>query len=266
MLYFIHILKTGGTTFDDIVVRQYGKDKLIDLNGDDIDMEFLNENHLPNIKKQSGEKQDLIAVTGHFRYGLHKLLHDNEPKYVAFFRNPVEQFISQYYYAISLNEYPEIKKMVMKRGNIIQYMESDLLKYSKNIQTYFLSEAPNRDYFINNQQEMLNQAVKNINQSFRFFGIVEHYDESLIILKEILGWKKLPLYTKHKVNKNRPKVEELDNSIIQQINELNKYDNELYSLAYEKFIEVKSRIKYLKFKVLIFRIVNRFYQLLQVHH
>lgn len=266
MLYFIHILKTGGTTFDDIIFRQYGGDCILDLNGDDIDMEFANENHLSKIVKQTCEKTNLKAVTGHFRYGLHNLLHDTEPKYIAFFRNPVEQYLSQYYYAVNLNEYPEIKIMVAKCGNIIQYMESDLLKFSKNMQTYFISEASNRDYFVNHQNEMLSQAVKNINQSFKFCGIVEHYDESLIILKEILRWKKLPLYTKHKVNKNRPKLKEHDNSIIQQINELNKYDNELYRLAYEKFNEVKSSVKFLNFKVLIFRIVNRFYQLLRKQH
>ena len=265
MLHFLHIPKTGGSTIFTSLKRIYGEKRIINLNNEDVDYEFKNELFNQKIEDEINLKQDAELVFGHFRFGLHKYL-DKAPQYIAFFRNPIDQYLSLYYYIRILDEYPDVKQRVALKENLERYIKSDLCLYTHNMQTYFLCEAPNRASFLSEPERMLAQAKNNLNEHIIFCGIIEHYDESLIILKEILGWKKLPLYTKHKVNKNRPKLEEHDEIIIKKINELNKYDNELYSLAYEKFIEVKSGIKYLTFKVLIFRIVNRFYQLLRKHH
>jgi hypothetical protein len=265
LIQFQHIPKTGGSTFYTVLKRIYGTSQIIDLNNEDVDYEFSNELFKSKISSEITMKENAKSVFGHFRYGIHNNL-KLKARYVTFFRNPIDQFLSQYYYILNLDEYPDVKHIVSLTENLEQYINSDLCKYASNMQTYFLCDAHGRNSFLNNAEAMLSQAQENLKQDVIFCGIFEHFDESLIILKEILGWKKLPLYTKHKVNKNRPKLEEHDDSIIQQINELNKYDKELYSLAYEKFKEVKSGIKYLTFKVLIFRIVNKIYQLLRRHH
>jgi len=233
---------------------------MLDLNGDDIDMEFENRNHVPNIEKQTSEKTDIVAVSGHFRYGLHNLLHDSEPKYIAFFRNPVEQYLSQYYYITSLEEYPDIKEMSLKRGNLEEFIGSDLLIYTQNTQTFFLSEAKNRLDFQSRVDYFSEQAIKEIVNSFAFCAITEHFDESLVIMREIFDWKKPMYYVKRKVNINRPKAESHDESLIRRIKEINNFDFALYENALAQFEIKKTNIKFFRMKVLIFKIQNYFYR------
>ena len=237
MIYFIHILKTGGTTFDNILVRQYGLENIINLNNIDVDIEFDHHHHEPKIQEELKTKKHTVAVTGHFRYGLHKRFPEENFKYIAFFRNPVEQYLSQYYYITSLDEYPDIKEMSSKRGNIDEFVYSDLLLYTQDTQTYFLTEAESRSVFQGNLTLMSETAIENLKKSFIFCGITDRFDESVIILKELLGWKKLPYYIKKKVNKHRPSIKQHKAETIARIQELNKLDFKLYNKALEIFNE-----------------------------
>ncbi len=267
MIYFIHIPKTAGSTFDEILSKQYGKQHILDLNNVDIDMEFKNETHKPKIASELSTKDILLAASGHFRYGLHHLVDKDEPaQYVAFFRNSENQFLSQYYYCLHLDAYPDVKKQFEATGDLKGFLHSDLVYYSVNMQTYFLTDTPGRKAFMENQEAMLKEAVNHLESSFLFCGIVERFDESLIIMKELLGWKKYPLYIKKKVNKKRQGAKNHDETVMQKIYEMNKHDNKLYKEAYSKFLEARAKIKYIKTKVLFFRIINTIYNLINIRH
>ncbi|MGM0650352.1 MAG: sulfotransferase family 2 domain-containing protein [Bacteroidota bacterium] len=262
MIYFIHIPKTAGSTFDEILSKQYGKQHILDLNNVEIDMEFKNDTHKPKIESQLSKKEEVIAATGHFRYGLHNMIDQHQPaRYVAFFRNPKDQFLSQYYYCLNLEAYPDIKKSFEATGNLQGFLDSDLMYYSVNMQTYFLTDTPGRKEFMEKQEAMLEEAVNHVESSFLFCGLAERFDESLVVLKELLGWKKLPLYRKKKVNKYRDQhasnIDKLDKSI----RDINAYDFALYEKVYSKFMASKSKVKHLKLKVFVFRLINKIHQL-----
>ena len=257
----MHIPKTGGSTFYEIIEAQYGKQNIIDLNNEDVDIDFKNDLFTHKISSELNIKKTASSVCGHFRLGIHDKFNTPEPKYIAFFRNPVDQFLSQYYYTLNLNEYPDVKQKVSLTGNLEKYIKSDLCMYAENMHTYFLCRAENRNDYMKHQDEMFQQATHNLQTSFLFCGMFEYFDESLIILKEILDWDKVPYYIKKKVNKNRLSISSHDENIIETIKNINKYDNEIYKMALDSFNEAKSKVNYLTLKVLVYKAGNLFFQL-----
>ncbi|HOY38235.1 MAG TPA: sulfotransferase family 2 domain-containing protein [Bacteroidales bacterium] len=259
MIYFMHIIKTGGTTFDDILMRQYGVSKIVNLNNEEVDLEFNNLTHSKKIKSELINKPDAIVVTGHFRIGLHNLMNDDKPRYIAFFRNPVEQYLSQYYFSISLEEYPDIKEMTSSRGNIERFIYSDMLLYTENTQTFFLSEAPDRKTFQRDMEYLSPIAIQHVKDLFIFCAITDYFDESLVILRELLQWRKPIYYVKRKVTKNRPKAKTHNQKIIERIKEINKLDLLLYDEALAVFNREKAKIRFFRWKLFKFKVQNFFF-------
>ena len=76
-------------------------------------------------------------------------------------------------------------------------------------------------------------AKKNIEQHFSVVGLMERFDESLMLLKQHLGWK-IPFYQPQNVNKKRPQ-EEADREVIKVIERTNELDLLLYEYVKERF-------------------------------
>lgn len=260
---FMHIPKTGGTTFDSIVTNQYGKDQTINLNADFVDIEFKNSNLQNILANEQKSKQNAQAVIGHFRYGLHEYFPSSNNYYICFLRDPVEQFISQYYYSANLSEFPEIKDKVSKAKNLEAFIKSDLIKYSTNTQTYFISHASDRTEFNSDVKSFIQPCNKNMTDNFHFIGLTEYFDESLILLQEKLNWKKPLFYNRLKVGKQRPKQQELSIDLINKIKELNFADIELYNHAKEIFQQEINQIPGFKMKVKKFKFHNYWHQILR---
>jgi len=60
-------------------------------------------------------------------------------------------------------------------------------------------------------------------------GFSERFDESLILLKNMFGWKYLPIYANQNINLKRPRQEDLPASTIRVIEEKHRVEIELYN-------------------------------------
>ena len=79
----------------------------------------------------------------------------------------------------------------------------------------------------------LKEAKQKIDNRFAAVGITERFDESLLLMKRLFGWRQV-YYQKRNVTKKRPRKEKIDQSTLQTIKSHNHYDIRLYNYAFEK--------------------------------
>ena len=246
-LIFLHLPKNGGTTFQTIVNRYYSKAETFRIGYNKENKWNLDEFiHLP---KERREKIHLLQ--GHFMFGLHEYLY-GDSDYITFLRKPVERTISFYNY-------------------VLRTPQNRLYEDAKNKSLFeFVTQI--RDFDIHNgqirklsgvhgtEEEMFEKALDNIEKHFSFVGLQERFDESLIILANIYGWKDIH-YKKKNVSREGISPSELDDKTIQAIKEINHGDQKLYEIMEKRFCKTLSQIPHASIKSTMFKLTNLLYSL-----
>jgi len=244
ILYFLHIPKTAGISFYNVVANYFDPK---DLRPNKNDPHFN-----PKTKKAFSRYR---FFRGHFGYGIYKSL-PKKPVYITILRNPIERVLSQFGQSQSSQykiEYP--KSSSEKSFTEIIKDPKEKLEYS-NIQTRFigsdldvLSELKklknscvkvNRRRFMETTKpsESDEQLLKNAKQrlaDFPFVGITEKFEESMYLLYYIFGWKPMPTIPKLNIGSDRLKPEDLPKETFSSILECTKFDNELYEFGLKIF-------------------------------
>jgi len=83
--------------------------------------------------------------------------------------------------------------------------------------------------------EMLEEAKRNLEERFSLVGLTERFDESLVVAKRVLGWKKPLFYLPAKVAPKRGLSEEVSDRVMGLIREHNDLDIQLYEYASMRF-------------------------------
>ena len=216
-LISIHIPKTAGTSFRNILKDVYGDQNVVRLD--------IPNNVELNKKKFEGRSLDpeIKVIHGHFSY---KRLTEafeipEDIPVITWLRDPATRVISNYYYLdmILRKELDEERKGL----NILLKMEKSLLEYA--------STKVNRNRI---WKFMKGIAIEDL----FFVGLTEHYEEDLEYLGKKLGWKR------HRVFKHNPtaKKPEVDQETIDRIKELNSEDYKIYNRALELRKERINRI------------------------
>ena len=240
---FIHVPKSAGTTLTNIILEQYEEietwqmsQSVVAVLGEKWPKFTLPEREkiaFPEFSKlPNSELNRYKSITGHIKYGYHRYL-EQSFTYISMLRNPRSRIISSYYYfkylRIPGEYYHDLinnKKLTCK-----DFVTSDIL--NDNLATRQISGiGDNIDYGLL-KREHLEIAKKNIEQHFSVVGLMERFDESLMLLKQHLGWK-IPFYQPQNVNKKRPQ-EEADREVIKVIERTNELDLLLYEYVKERF-------------------------------
>lgn len=205
-LISIHIPKTAGTSFRNILKEVYGSKNVVRL-----DIPNNVELNSKEFKDKSLDP-DIKVIHGHFSYKrLTKAFEiPKEIPVITWLRDPAIRVISNYYYLdmILRKELDEERKGL----NILLKMEKSLLEYA--------STKVNRN--------RIWKFMKGIDLEELFFiGLTEHYNEDLEHLGQLLGWKKYKIY-KHNPTADKPEV---DQETIERIKELNSEDYKIYNRA-----------------------------------
>jgi hypothetical protein len=80
-------------------------------------------------------------------------------------------------------------------------------------------------------QSMLDRATDNLRRYFTVAGVMERFDETLILMNRRLGWRKDILYWRKNSNADRPAIDSLPRSTRNAILHWNELDCELYRIA-----------------------------------
>ena len=219
----LHIPKTGGTTLRDIIQRQYRAEKILMI-------PKLEESE--NILKEVSTSQinQLKLIQGHLKYGIHNHFH-RRAKYFAIIRDPINRVLSTYYYVLSQKNNPQNLSTSNNQMTIYDFVQSGVNPFLINGQTQLISgKTGDIDNPIIESEELFSLAKENIENDFLFLGITEMFDETILILKNMLGWH-MPYYSIANRTKKKPNYDAVNPTIISFIKEHNQLDIKLYNIT-----------------------------------
>lgn len=182
---FFHVPKTGGLSLSAVMRRQYpqGTIKELWLQRPETISEFLG---MPE-----EERARLRGVSGHFPFGMHEYLAPGA-RYITLLRNPVERLLSEYRH---LADNPEDWGVWQPPESIFKsvdsYVDYIIENNLANVQTRLISGYLNLDDrppLAPLPDDAVDRAIANLTGHFAVVGLTERFDESLLLMKRVLGW------------------------------------------------------------------------------
>lgn len=239
ILLYLHIPKAGGTTFNSLVFEKMenGDFRKTDIKAFLSGVFYYPDNFVTEPNAASRElvqralaRDDLRAVVGHFRFGLHESL--TQPyRYVTVLREPVSRVRSLYeFQRLNERKYGALKGIRLADDvDLARYVSQPPYPEVDNGMTRRLSgQSPPIGMCT---QAMLKAAKANLERHFEVVGLTEKFDETVVLTSRLLGWGKPPLYYPMNVNTERQKNDEFRQDFVEVIRSRNALDVELYDFA-----------------------------------
>ncbi len=173
------------------------------------------------------EKKRVCFFEAHCAYGIHERL-PGPHRYMTVIREPVDRTLSVYAFC-------KKNRFIDADTTLEQFLEElpeNPVWQTDNAQIRYLA---GENGVIDTRpvgavdREMLELAKKRLEEMF-FVGIMERFDESVVLLGRQLGWRGLA-YGRSNVNKQRAKPNEIDPSQRELILSRNELDLELHEFA-----------------------------------
>ncbi len=238
LLYYLHIPKTAGMSFTDVLKAHFKADESSFL-------EYIGD--LVNRPPSSMDK--LKAISGHHFYNIDTFTH-RVPVYITMLRDPVERTIS--YYAF-IRRIPENRSHpIVKSMSLLEFVTDKRTQHLYvNAQTRFLAADPNTVEMAKNLKHnpeepfelfeqmqlyaptgyhdpvLLSRAQARL-QKFAFVGLAEQFDQSVELLCYTFGWPVPPAPRVLNVSPNRPAPDAIPQEVIDIIHENTRLDAALY--------------------------------------
>lgn len=224
-LFFLHIPKTAGTTLNSILDANFGPDAILNL--------YTDEQYQAIRDMTYNRMADFGLVRGHiFIENYDEILDGPVPiRVFTFLRDPVERVISEYFF---LKRWPKshlYKYLNENNISLVDYVTADigiLRRRGCNNMTNSLSGTKTLSL-----GERLATAWANLKDRFVFFGIMERFDESLLILRKQVGLSET-FYERQNVRAVHAD-RQVTQGEIDVICEYNKMDLKLYQAATTEF-------------------------------
>jgi len=176
-IIFLHIPKTAGSSLRQLVEQVYQPENCL----------FLyyptpyNDAALETIYKQLPTAKVLY---GHVGFGIHEVL-GIQGKYVTWLRQPVERVISFYKHNArdpALPYYTAIQEGM----SLLEMLQKGVTEQTNNHMTRILANYWQPGFL--EDRQVLEEAIRNIDQHFYLVGLMERFGESLARLGECLRW------------------------------------------------------------------------------
>lgn len=246
---FFHIPKTGGTTLEYLVTKNYQVDSLQHLNAPELDFN-------PSRACRQGE---LVRVLmGH--YETNEIFYQwLNRKFVHFtmLREPVSRLLSYYDYLQTSPNHPLFP--LAKDMSLETFVTSTQVDEQSNAQTHrllgLLRGGAHQRVSISDEAK-LEQAKTMLRQRFSLFGITEEYDAFLVMARRLLGWPDI-FYTRKNVSRKKTRLEDLPDNTLALIKQSNAIDVELYRYARRLFRQRCKQLELTNEAVQQFREANK---------
>ena len=250
VVIFLHLPKCGGTSFHTILSREYHHYPQIWLPGGRDGFEEIQAVPASN-------RAGVELLRGHAYYGIHEFL-SQRAEYFTILRDPVSRVVSYYRHVQNEGQVHQDSKSAWhetgRKGlSLREFLETvpDVELDNGMVRRIAGARVP----FGKVSRKDLETAIEHIDKHFLFTGLVERFDESVMIFKERLDWKKTPYYVKAKQS---PGETPMDESLRTRIKEMNHLDMELYNEVRRRFEkEIARRGTEFAERVEVFRRKNR---------
>jgi Galactose-3-O-sulfotransferase len=230
LIIFLHNLKTGGTTLRTLIARQYPSDAVHTVGGRPEEFGSPDQAREIDLAKTR-------VIQGHIPFGLHQVL-ARPTVYTTMLRDPVDRMASLYYFTLNSPTRAIHQESSAHLGSLEQFVSSGTLLETDNGQTRRLSGL--KAAFGECSEAMLERAKMNIRHHFAIVGLSERFDESVILMKRLFGWRST-FYLREKVTQQRPMKEELPDAAVRTVLEYNQLDSELHRFAHQMLDQAIAR-------------------------
>lgn len=230
---FPHLGKTGGATLRRIIPRNFPKSEVLALrNPASAPNGFLSTLPIERFAEmQESERQRPRFIMAHMMFGLDEFV-PRPSTYITLLRNPVSRVISGYKNALHSPGHRFHEVVVSERMDLESYLRSGLALEMDNSQMRAIVADSQTPYGACTQ-DMLERAKRTVDERISVVGIAERFDESLVMLRHVLGWSKLH-YVVANVSPHRISRSALPPGTIPLIEDQNRFDIELYEYAVRK--------------------------------
>lgn len=227
---FPHIPKTGGTTLDYVIAKNYKIDFVYRANAASI------ENNLASLYKKHNAYRVHRVIMGHIELSdyIYQLLDRKRLVQLVLLRDPLSRVVSYYDYTRTSPNHP--KYDLAKNMSLMEFVSHSQIDDVRNGQTYRILGWLKDNYWRQHNysdNEVLNLAKKQLVQRYSMFGITEQYDQFLLMARQMLGWKDIYYQRKNKSGQKTNKTS-IDEATVQLIKEFNSIDYALYDFAKNK--------------------------------
>lgn len=227
---FLHIPKTAGSTFDECLFLQYLRPYLLRR-------QFVFSGNFKadakRIDAMSPAVLGRIAIcTGHAPLTTGCEEFDVMPT-VMLLRDPVER-VKSFCQHVSEGKSPYLHDPATKGAfDLDDFLAGERFQLS-NFQARLLLGREGYQLPAADSDTLVARAMENLESKLVCFGITEDFDRSLLLFREVLGWKSWPVYRSRNVSDQRALIR-FEARHIARIEELNRIDIALYQLAREAF-------------------------------
>jgi len=226
---FLHIPKTGGKTFRQIVRNQFRDCREVNLSNVK-STKFLQDRTIDEIAS-------LDFITGHFCYYFIPEL-PRRFRYFTWLRDPVERIISLYSYWTTSEEDIKVDACRLVRENNMTF--DDFIHGGCPEHTYWIFSYMTQLSDIRklkkptpeNVYEQVKEAMTNILSNFEFVGITERYNEGLKYLERTYGFN-----IKHDIVNVTPKKIDISDSQRKHLTRILAPEYAIYNLGKKIFEE-----------------------------
>lgn len=229
--FFLHIPKTAGTSLFTLFRSILGEEQVYQVR--DV-----------NIGKQRAEAiKSLALVGGHLTYDQMQLYFERERYRFTFLRQPVERFLSMYYYYRSVEEVTlDLTVRMAKNMDLDTYidwlLESEEYQHVRIAQTWYLTGGLMTKMSV---PERIDLAKENL-ASLDFVGITEYMADSLDLLCLDCHWPPVERIPRDNFTARRPMMEDIDGDIVQRLREISSLDMELYAYGLNLYDQKKRQL------------------------
>jgi Galactose-3-O-sulfotransferase len=251
---FLHLGKTAGSTLRQVMRRNFSPREILraDRHGRPRE-EALNDFARVPIDVRASAR----LIVGHTIFGIHELL-PQPSTYITMVRDPLALVVSQYRFILRRPGH-RLHRQVARAGmSLADYVRSGLSVEADNGQTRAIA-GDTSTLFGACTEEMLRIALANIDRHFAVAGLTERFDESLLLLRETLGWRHL-CYVRANVAPDRTGPRDLPAETRRLIDEHTELDRELYGRVRDRLRGQMAAVSGFDRRLARFRAVNRLYR------
>lgn len=228
--FFMHIVKTAGTSLYAMFRSVLGCEN-VRLVEDPVNFSSL----------QAQQLNKSVLIGGHFNEWQRRQYFKDRYS-IVFLRDPVDRFLSQYYYHRKAQVYAA---KVLDLHDYVEFHKDMRCNPVVNVHVFFLAghvntAADSADNAIP-AQDLLQRAKKNLSQ-ISFTGIYEYLQDSVDLLCHDCGWPPAGKVPRENINPSRPAAHEISGEILDRIRDLNKLDMELYQYGLKLFEQKKRKL------------------------
>ncbi|MCF6300377.1 MAG: sulfotransferase family protein [Proteobacteria bacterium] len=224
---FPHIPKTGGTSLDHIIAKNYKVDFIKRINAEAV------QRNLASMFKLHKKHQCYRIIMGHLELSdvVYQLLDRKKMVQLVMFREPVSRVISYWDYLRASPNHPKHK--IALKLSLSEFVNCKKINDIFNGQTYQLLGLLKNNVWKKTpepEEVLFEKAKFQLTNRFSIFGTTEQYAEFLIMAKKLLGWNDI-YYQRKNITRLKTKIADVDLKIIEQIKQNNRLDLKVYQFV-----------------------------------